>query len=98
MNDIDDKIRQALTAEDRAIMETMGDEQTVFALIGKSFQGKMKSFMVIAWVAMFAMFGLAVFSLIKFLAAEEIVSKINWGVAFIASMNFLGGMKMWYFL
>ncbi len=64
-------------------METLADEQTVFDLIGKSFRGKMRMFMVIAWVAMFAMFGFAVFSLIQFLAATEISTKINWGVALI---------------
>ena len=98
MTDIDEKIRQALTAEDRALMETIGDEQTVFNLIGKSFRGKMKMFMVIAWVAMFAMFCFAIFSVIQFLAATEISTKLNWGVAFIVSTQFLGGMKMWYFL
>ena len=98
MTDIDDRIRQALTAEDRALMETLGDEQTVFNLIGKSFQGRMKMLMVVAWVAMFAMFVFAVWSVIQFLGATEIGTKINWGVAFIVSTQFLGGMKMWYFL
>lgn len=98
MANIDDKIRQALTAEDRALMESLGDEQTVFELIGKSFRGKMKTFIVIAWVAMFAMFSFSIFSLVQLLGATEIAAKINWAVAFIVSMQFLGGMKMWYFL
>ncbi len=98
MTDIDDRIRQALTAEDRALMETLGDEQSLFNLIGRSFQGRMKMFMVVAWLAMFAMFVFAVWSVIQFLGATELGTKINWGVAFIVSTQFLGGMKMWYFL
>jgi hypothetical protein len=98
MNEIDEKIRQALSAEDRALMDEIEEEQTFFDLIGNSFRGKMKTFMVIAWIAMFAMFGLAVYSLVTFLAASEISTKINWGVSFIVSMQFLAGMKIWYFL
>ena len=33
-----------------------------------------------------------------FLGATDLGTKINWGVAFIVSTQFLGGMKMWYFL
>ena len=98
MTDIDDRIRQARTAEDRALIESIGDEQTLFDLIGKSFRGRMKAFMVVAWVAMFAMFVFAVWSVIQFLGATDLGTKINWGVAFIVSTQFLGGMKMWYFL
>ncbi|NNF39634.1 MAG: hypothetical protein HKN71_13265 [Gemmatimonadetes bacterium] len=98
MTDIDEKIRQALSAEDRAIMDAIGDEQTVFDLIGRSFRGRMRSFMVIAWVAMLAMFVVAVWSAVQFLTATEINAKINWAVALVLSAQLLGGMKMWYFL
>lgn len=98
MTDIDEKIRQALTAEDRALMATIGDEQTIFNLIGKSFQGRMKLLTAVAWVAMLAMFVFAVFSVTQFLAATDLGTKMNWGVAVIVSTQFLGGMKMWYFL
>lgn len=98
MTNIDERIRQALTAEDRALMATMGEEQTVFSLIGKSFRGKMKVLTVASWVAMFAMFIFVIFSLTRFLAATDVSDKLNWGVAFIVSIQFLGGMKMWYFL
>ena len=98
MTDIDERIRQALSAEDRALMETMGDEQGIFTLIGRSFQGKMKAFIVVAWIAMFGMFAFAVLSLIQLLSTTDISAKIQWGVALIVSTQFLGGTKMWYFL
>ncbi|MBT8403197.1 MAG: hypothetical protein KJP18_05015 [Gemmatimonadetes bacterium] len=98
MTDIDDRIRQALSAEDRALMDAIGDEQTIFDLIGRSFRGRMKALMVIAWVAMFAMFAFAVLSAVQLLAAPDVDSRINWAVALVVSTQFLLGMKMWYFL
>lgn len=98
MTNIDERIRQALTAEDKALMESMGEEQTVFSLIGKSFRGKMKTLTVVSWVAMFAMFIFVIYSLTQFVGAADISEKLNRGVAFIVSIQFLGGMKMWYFL
>ncbi|MBT8336901.1 MAG: hypothetical protein KJO11_09875 [Gemmatimonadetes bacterium] len=98
MTDIDDRIRQALSAEDRALMDAFGDEQTIFDLIGRSFRGRMKALMVIAWVAMFAMFAFAVLSAVQLLAAPDVDSRINWAVALVVSTQFLLGMKMWYFL
>ena len=98
MTDIDESTRHALPAEDRALMATIGDEQTIFNLIGESFRGRTKMLMVVAWVAMFAMFVFALFSVTQFLAATDLSLKLDWGVAIIVSTQFLGGMKMWYFL
>lgn len=98
MTDIDERIRQALSAEDHDLMKALGDEETVFHLIGRSFRGRMKGLMAVAWVAMFAMFAFAIWSAVQLLGATDIGSRINWAVALIVSTQFLGGMKMWYFM
>jgi hypothetical protein len=98
MNNIDDQIRKALAAEGQALAGAVGEQQGLFDLIGRSFQGKMKSLIVFSWVAMFAWFAFAVFSAVKLFGATDINAKINWGVGVIVAVQFLAGMKMWYFL
>lgn len=98
MNDIDNQIRKALTSEEKQLAGTVGEQQGIFDLIGRSFQGRMKSLIVISWVAMFVWFGFALFSAFKLFGASEVSTKINWGVGVIVAVQFLAGMKMWYFL
>lgn len=98
MSDIDDQIRRALAAEDNTLPGAMEEPQSVFELIGRSFRGRMKVLMVIAWLAMFAWFGFALFSLFQLLTATEVGTKINWCVGVVVSTQFLAGMKTWYFL
>ena len=98
MSDIDDQIRRALAAEDNTLLRAIEEPQSIFDLIGRSFRGRMKALMVIAWLAMFACFGFALFSLFQLLSATEVGTKINWCVGVIVSTQFLAGMKTWYFL
>ncbi len=98
MADIDKKIRQALSAEDEKLFEDFGEEKTVFELMAMSFQGRMHNFMIIAWVAMFAVFGLAIYSATQYFSTQEVLDRITWAVGFLVSMQFLMGMKIWYWL
>ena len=97
-DNIDDQIRKALEAEGKTLAGAVGEQQSIFDLIGRSFQGRMKSLIVISWLAMFAVFGFAIFCAFKLFGTSDISTKINWGVGVIVAVQFLAGMKMWYFL
>ena len=88
-DNIDDQIRKALEAEGKTLAGAVGEQQSIFDLIGRSFQGRMKSLIAISWLAMFAVFGFAIFCAFKLFGASDISTKINWGVGVIVAVQFL---------
>jgi hypothetical protein len=78
MNDIDDKILEALGAEDKEIMANYNRELGLFGLMAESFKGKLGVWMIIAFIMILVFAIVSFYSTINFFCVEEIIPKLNW--------------------
>lgn len=104
MNDLDRQIEEALDAEDRQIYKQLG-EQNVFAQALSVYQGKFQGIAVMASLAMFAMFGGAVFAGWNFFqtstdveASSRMIEALAWGGLTWFFMTAVGFMKIWFWM
>ena len=91
MSNIDEKIRNALAAEDQKAIDEIDDSAGIFELIGLTFKGKQ------AWISYYMYFlgivvsALFVYFVIQYLGTSDIKSSLNWallilGCGFIITM------------
>ena len=80
MSDIDEQIRNALTAEDHKAIDEINDSAGLFELIGLIFTGKQ------AWLSYYMYFlGIVVaaafvYFVIQYLGTSDIKSSLNWAL------------------
>jgi hypothetical protein len=97
MDDLDRRIEEALSAEDRAILEKFG-EQGVFSLWFGVYSGAMRGAAAFATVVTFALFLGAVYCGWRFFVASEAIDAARWGAGAIMLMVMVGFMKLWFWL
>lgn len=94
MDELDRKIEEALSAEDRALMEHFG-EQGLLGQLGSLFSGKLAWLTAVTLIAGFGMFILGVYAAWNFVNAPDIPGMLRWGA--VAWFGFIGLMmiKVW---
>jgi hypothetical protein len=98
MSDIDDKILEALNAEDKVVMDSYGEELGLFDLIRESFRGKLKAVVIPVFLFMLVFAVILVYSAIYFFSTEDIGSKLHWlGIGLTALIVF-GLLRLWYWM
>jgi len=98
MNDINDKILEALKNEDKQVMDDYGEELGLFGLITESFRGKLKVMVIAVFIFMLAFAAILIYSILNFLSVEDIGMKLNWLGAGLASLIAFGLLRIWYFM
>ena len=94
MTDIDKQIKEALNAEDRAILDQYG-EQGLFGQLGTLFQGKLAWFSVIVMIIGTGVTILGLYAAWKFATGDELIEMFRWaGVAWAAFVTQMM-LKLW---
>lgn len=94
MSDIDEKIRNALVAEDQKAIDEIDDSAGLFELIGLTFKGKQ------AWMTYYMYFlGLIVASalvyfVIQYLGAADIKTSLNWALLILGCLFMITLIKI----
>ncbi|MBT6482416.1 MAG: hypothetical protein HN872_06100 [Gammaproteobacteria bacterium] len=94
MSDIDEKIRNALVAEDQKAIDEIDDGAGLFELIGLTFKGKQ------AWMTYYMYFlGLIVASalvyfVIQYLGAADIKTSLNWALLILGCLFMITLIKI----
>mgnify|MGYP003691453077 FL=1 len=94
MSDIDEKIRNALVAEDQKAIDEIDDGAGLFELIGLTFKGKL------AWMTYYMYFlGLIVASalvyfVIQYLGAADIKTSLNWALLILGCLFMITLIKI----
>ena len=98
MTDIDEKIRDALEAEEAELFAEYEGEQGIFEMVAGVFRGKLRWLIVVTTVAMIVMFAAGVYAGFQFFEAEGMREMIAWSMAFLFCMLGVTIMKMWFWM
>jgi hypothetical protein len=98
MNNIDQAIRQSLSAEDAALLDRLGADPTLHQLILGTFQGRLRWFNVAGWVAGLVLFAVACVLAWRFVQAEEIGDMLRWGAGSALAFAGLALIKVWFWM
>ena len=94
MSDIDEKIRNALMAEDQKVMDEIDDGAGLFELIGLTFKGKQR------WMTYYMYFlgcvvaTALVYFVTQYLGAADIKTSLNWALLILGCLFIITLIKI----
>jgi hypothetical protein len=98
MNDLDEAIRQSLSAEDAALLDRLSADQALHRLVLGTFQGQMRWFNIAGWVAGWVLFAVSCVLAWRFVQAEDVGDMLRWGAAWVLALAGLALIKVWFWL
>jgi len=98
MNDLDQAIRQSLSAEDAALLDRLGADQALHRQVLATFEGRLRWFNVAGWIAGVVLFGVGCVLAWRFLEAEGLADMLRWGAASALAFAGLALIKVWFWL
>jgi len=98
MESIDERIRKALSSEDRILLEELDSGATLYGDIAATFRGRMRWMNIMGWVAGVAMLAVAIYCGWHFFTETDLRSMQLWGAGTIISVIALGLVKLWFFM
>lgn len=96
-NQLDTLIREALSAEDRALFDRLG-EPSLTDMLTETYRGRLRWVNLYTTVISLAFFALAVVSAVQIFQAEEVAEMIKWLLGFIAGLAITLSSKVWFWL
>lgn len=94
MSDIDAQIRQALTEEERQLIDDNSNQAGLFELLGMSFKGRQAWMTWYMWIMGFIVFFLGLYFLSLFFAADDLKTSLAWALAIIACLSVMIVIKV----
>ncbi len=94
-NEIDDKIRQALSEEDAKLFEEFSEEPSLMELALETLKGRNRWATAMVMIVGTLFMVLGIFSLFQFSSAQETKALISWALAFVFCMAAVSMMKIW---
>jgi hypothetical protein len=94
---IDVVIREALIAEEALAFDRLG-EQGIFGMAMDAFSGRNRLLTSLMMVVAVILFGLAVYSAVRFFQAEEVKALIGWASGFFLFMLATTSIKIWWWM
>ncbi len=97
-SNIDQKISEALLAEDEELHAEFNVKQNMLTEVVESFRGQSRWFTIMAFAGMWFMTGITVATGYMFLQSESLPELIGYGGGFFFSLSAIGMMKLWYWM
>lgn len=98
MSDIDQAIRQALSAEDRVFLERLEQDPPLHRQIGDMFRGRQRWLNVAGWIAAFVLFAVSCLCAWRFVSASDLREMLLWGGATGLAVVGLASVKIWMWM
>jgi hypothetical protein len=98
MTDLDQSIRESLSAEDTELFDRLGADQALHRQVLATFEGQLRWFNTAGWIAGFVLFGAASVSAWNFVQAQEVGDMLRWGAASALALAGLALIKVWFWL
>ena len=97
-DNIDDRIRDALSSEDADIFAGLEGEQSLQEMVIDSFRGRARWMVFLVMFFSLAFFVLAIVCAVQFFEAEGVRAMIAWAMGFGWSALAMAMMKVWYWM
>lgn len=94
MNNIDEEIKKALSAEDQKAMEEIGQQAGLFEMVGMSLSGRQAWLTYYMWIIGFVAFFTGVWMANEFLNATDLKSSLEWMMGIILCLFAIGLVKV----
>lgn len=98
MNDIDQAIRQSLSAEDTELFDRLGADQAFHRQVLATFKGRLRWFNAAGWILGVGLFGVASVLAWRFVQAEDLGDMLRWGAASALAFAGVALVKVWFWL
>lgn len=98
MTNIDQAIRDALSAEDRAFLERLEQEPPLHQQIGEMFRGRMRWLNIGGGILAFVLFGIACWCTWRFVHTPDLREMLLWGAAAGLAFMSLAAVKIWMWM
>ena len=98
MTEFDDRLRGALSEDDRAFLEDLEGGRGLFAQMGETFHGPMSYWTGFAFLISLVFFGLTLYCGWRLLGVETALDGLVWLAGFTWSAIAVGMVKLWFWL
>jgi hypothetical protein len=98
MESIDERIRKALTSDDRQFLDQLDIKSSLYGDVVATFRGHMRWLNVLGWVFGFVLFAVALYCGWQFFAQSEMRSMLAWGAGAMLCALGLGLIKLYFFM
>jgi len=95
MTAIDDRIRDALSADDQAFLDGLEQERGLFAQASDMFYGPMGRWTILVYVKGAVLAGLLIWSVMQMLEATDLREQLIWMTAVLLSGLTIAMIKLW---
>ena len=97
MTKFDTKLREPLSAEDEAFLETLEDDRGLFTQLGEIFHGPLRFWTRLVFVATFLVSGLTFWAAYQAFIAEALRETVLWAAGTVIGANSIAMLKQWLF-
>jgi len=97
MTQTDDTIRGALSADDRAFLDSLESERGLFTQIGDTLGGTLGGWAKLVFAIAFALGMFLLYAVYRTLTAPDYESAVGWGLGLIGTLILQGFVKEWLF-
>ncbi len=98
MSDFDDRIREALGEDDRALLAELGGERSLAGQVGETFRGRQAWLVALVWLAVTGWSVLAGVSAWKFFSVSGADAQLPWVLGLVLSFIAIAMLKIWYWM
>jgi hypothetical protein len=98
MNDLDQAIRQSLSAEDSELFDRLGADQALHRQVLATFEGRLRWFNAAGWIGGVVLFSVASVLAWRFWHAEELGDMLRWGAASALAFAGIALIKLWFWM
>ena len=98
MNDLDEKIRAALKAEDAETLSEFESEESLPSMMVDLYRGRRRWINLSATLVTFTIFGVQIWCGFKFFEAETTRELVGWATGFLTLFLWIVMMKIWFWL
>jgi hypothetical protein len=98
MTNLDQAIRQALSAEDAEFLARLEKEAPLHEQVLGTFTGQWAALNICAAIITFAMFGAFLYCVWQFFQSGDVRDMIFWSAGALASALFVAMLKIWFWM
>ncbi len=98
MTDLNDRIRQALAADDEEALAELAEEPDILEQVLETFRSRSRWLVVLSVGAGIVFMVLSVICAVKFFGAPDTRSMIAWSLGCVFCLGAIMAMKIWYWM